>query len=87
MPAPGSLDYTALPASIRLWLIDHPGEHRARDVAAGITRPADMTVAKWSQKVANALSRMARDGSVTREYRDIGHKKAVGLYSIGGITA
>ena len=84
MPAPGSIDYTALPSSIRLWLIDHPGEHRARDVAAGIKRPAELTVATWSQKVANALARMARDGSVVREYRDIGHKKPVGMYRIAG---
>lgn len=86
MPAPGALDYTALPASIRLWLIDHPSEHRARDVAAGITRPPELSVAQWSQKVANALSRMARDGTVVREYRDLGFKKPVGMYRAAGVA-
>lgn len=72
----------ALPAAIRLWLLDHPGEHRARDVAEALPLPADMTKAQWSQKVANALSRLARNGEVIREDRDLGYKRPVGHYRL-----
>ena len=67
MPARGQIDPTALPGRIRLWLLDHPGQHRARDVAEGLGVPADMRREQWSQKVANALAREVRAGKVVRE--------------------
>lgn len=78
----GDREAGALPAAIRLWLLDHPGEHRARDVAEALPRPADVTKAQWSQKVANALGRLARDGAVVREDKDLGYKRAVGHYRL-----
>jgi hypothetical protein len=75
--------HEALPARIRLWMLDHPGEHRARDIAEGLGVPAGMTRAKWSQKVANALVRLASDGSVARtEVTPEGWKVPVGVYSL-----
>jgi hypothetical protein len=47
MPAAGAIDTTATPARIRVWLLDHPGQHRAVEIAHGLGLP--------TQKVANAL--------------------------------
>lgn len=84
MPAKGSIDTSALPAQITSWLAEHPGEHRTRDVAAGIPAPDGMRPKVWTHKVGNALGRLARDGDVTRVYRDIGHARPVGHYSAKG---
>lgn len=64
MPAPGQRDHTALPARIRLWLLDNPGSHRPAEVAAGLGVPDGMTRAQWSQKVANAMSRLVKNGDL-----------------------
>lgn len=83
MPAAGHISPQKLPAQIRQWLTDHPGEHRARDVAEGLGLPDGMKRADWSQKVANALGRLSREGAVTRRDRDLeNHKRPVGFYSI-----
>lgn len=82
MPAKGYTDPTALPARLCSWLREHPGEHRARDVAAGLGVPSGMTRATWSQKVANALGRLTRDGQVIRQNRDLGYARPTGLYSM-----
>lgn len=81
MPAKGTIDATAMPARIITWLREHPGEHRARDVAEGLGIPAGVKRADWSQKVANALGRLQRNGDVTHVYRDLGHKRPVGVYA------
>lgn len=78
----GQREAGALPAAIRLWLLDHPGEHRARTVAEALPKPPELTKAQWSQKVANALGRLARDGAVIREDRDLGYRKPVGHYRL-----
>lgn len=67
MPAPGTRVPTALPARIRLYLLDHPGGHSAGDLARALPRPDDVEPRKWSQKVANALVRMTAKGEVVRE--------------------
>ncbi|UQS95187.1 hypothetical protein Pam4_44 [Pseudanabaena phage Pam4] len=67
MPAPGTRIPTALPARIRLYLLDHPGGHSAGDLARALPAPEGTTGRQWSQKVANALGRMAAKGEVTRE--------------------
>lgn len=83
MPAAGTRDVEALPARIRLWLLDNPGQHRARDVADGLGVPSGMARAKWSQKVANALVRLTSDGSVVRdEVTPEGWKVPVGVYRL-----
>lgn len=81
MPAKGAINPTAIPATITAWLRDHPGEHRTRDVAAGLGVPEGMKPKVWTQKVGNALGRLARDGDVRRVYRDIGHARPVGHYT------
>lgn len=88
MTRPRDIDRaTALPGRIRLWLLDNPGEHRARDVAEAIQAPEGMSKAQWSQKVANALARLTREGAVVCEKRDIGHKKPVGHYRLAPVKA
>jgi hypothetical protein len=82
MPAKGSINATALPAQIVAWLTENAGEHRARDVAEGLGVPDGVKRADWSQKVANALGRLARDGSVKHQYRDLGYKRPTGVYSV-----
>lgn len=86
MPAPGHSNPTALPFRIRGWLADHPGAHRARDVANGLGRPEWTTQGDWSLAVARALSRLLANGSVTRQDLDIGHKKPVGHYALAAPT-
>lgn len=81
MPAKGSINPTAAPAAITAWLDQHPGEHRTRDVAQGLGVPEGMKPKDWTQKVGNALGRLARDGDVRRVYRDIGHARPVGHYT------
>lgn len=87
MPAKGYTDPNALPTRLCAWLREHPGEHRARDVAAGLGAPDGMPRAEWSQKVANALGREVQRGTVRREDRDLGYKRPVGLYSAAETTA
>ena len=82
MPAKGYTDPNALPTRLTEWLRQHPGEHRARDVAAGLGVPDGMTRAAWSQKVANALGREVQRGTVRRQDRDLGYKRPVGLYAL-----
>lgn len=75
--------HQALPARIRLWMLDNPGQHRARDVADGLGVPDGMERQKWSQKVANALVRLTNDGAVTREaVQPEGWKAPVGVYQL-----
>jgi hypothetical protein len=82
VPAKGYTDPHALPVRLVSWLRENPGEHRARDVAEGLGVPPGMTKADWTHKVGNALGRLARDGSVRREFRDLGYKKPMGVYLI-----
>lgn len=81
MPAKGYTDPAALPSRIVTWLRQNPGQHRTRDVAAGLPAPDGMKPKVWTQKVGNALGRLARDGDVVREHIDIGHRHPVGHYS------
>lgn len=81
MPAQGYVDPTKLPARIVAWLAANPGKHRTRDVASGLPAPDGMKPKDWTQKVGNALGRLARDGDVLRENIDIGHAHPVGHYS------
>lgn len=81
MPAKGAINVAALPAQITTWLNEHPGEHRTRDVAEGLGVPDGMKPKDWTQKVGNALGRLARDQAVRRVFRDIGHARPVGHYT------
>lgn len=83
MPARGTISVETLPGLIRLWMLDNPGPHRARDVANGLGKPADMPQAQWSHKVANALARETRAGKIVREYQQLeGWLKPVGTYRL-----
>lgn len=64
---PADQRHTSLPARIRNWLFNHPGEHRGRDIAAGIGEP--------TQPVNNALGRLARDGEVERRRESVEGRK------------
>lgn len=59
MPAKDARDPNAMPARIRLWLLDNPGQHRAVTIAKALGLE--------TQPVANALGRLYRQGAVTRE--------------------
>ena len=83
MPKKGTTDPALLPNRIRMWLQEHPGEHRARDVANGLGRPEDVKQADWSRQVATALSREVQRGNVSRTERTLdGWTKPTGLYFI-----
>lgn len=87
MPSKGHTVPDALPLRIREHLAQHPGEEfRARDIANALGLPDGMTQAKWSQKVANALTREVNRQTVIREYRDLGHKNPTGVYSAAPTT-
>ena len=81
MPAKGSTDPTSTRSRIIAWLGENPGEHRARDVAVGLGVPDGVKRADWSQKVANTLGRLAREGAVQHHYRDLGHARPTGVYA------
>lgn len=66
MPARGQIDHSALPARIRLWLLDHPGPKRPAEVATGLGLPEGMARQDWSRIVANAMGRLAREGALER---------------------
>lgn len=83
MPRQGDINPTALPARIRLWLLDHPGSHRARDVAEGLGVPDGMARKVWSQKVANAIARETRAGKIIREEAQLpGWSVPCGVYRL-----
>ena len=67
MPAKGTSDAAALPAQIRLWMLDHPGQHSTAAVADGLTMPEGITRKQWVMKVGNAMARLARTGKLERE--------------------
>lgn len=60
---------TGLRARIIGWMLQHPGEHRPRDVAAGLSPPETDTTAQWTTKVNTAMTRMHHAGVLTRERR------------------
>lgn len=85
MPAPGARVAHTLSDQVRQWLVEHPGWHRPADVAKNLPRPevlADLTRAQWSQKVANAMAREARRGTIARtEDTPPGWSKPTGFYA------
>ena len=83
MPARGKVDTDSIPSTIRLWMLEHPGEHRARDIAEGLGVPDGRTRAWWSQRIARALVRMNNTGKVVRHDRQLeGWKHPVGFYRL-----
>lgn len=58
-----------LRARIIDWMTQHPGEHRPRDVAAGLTPADGDSQAEWTTKVNTAMSRMHKAGALVRERR------------------
>lgn len=75
MPAKDARNPAALPARIRLWLLDNPGQHRAVTIAKGLNRE--------TQPVANALGRLCREGAVTRDRVSVeGRKLPVTMFSL-----
>lgn len=67
MPALDQIDPTSLASRIRLWLLTHPGAHRPRDIAKGMTRPPERTPSQWCVDVGRECSRMASKGWLTRD--------------------
>ena len=64
MPAPNTT--APIAPAIRAWLAKNPGPHRPRDVAAGLGVPEGMAKQQWTQKVANEVARMWRNGELTK---------------------
>lgn len=70
MPASRQSSPTSLSSRIRLWLLDHPGQHRPSQIAAGLGIPAGVAKQKWTQKVANECARMANPAQGRRRTLD-----------------
>lgn len=73
MPAPGQTSPTSRRTRLREHFTNHPGRHRAKEVAAALGEP--------TQPVANELARMARSGEVVREQLPVeGRVQPITLY-------
>lgn len=66
MPRAKQIDPTSLRSRIRLFLLDNPGTHRPRDVAAALTRPESRTVSQWTTDVGRECSRLVKAGELER---------------------
>lgn len=69
--APGSLN-----TQIRMHLLDHPGAHRPRDIAAALPRPEGFDRSKWTMRVANVCAQLSKPARGRNAYLERVEKDA-----------
>lgn len=68
MPGPKQVTATSLNTQIRMYLLDHPGAHRPRDIAAALPRPDGFDRSKWTMRVANMCARLSKPAKGRNAY-------------------